>query len=596
MLFIFYKKNSKLKGISLIITIITIVISIIIMSAIFMSFSENGIITNVQKASFLNDLGNFKTELNLYNMKQKSKIDTKYNKILLYADQDTYIYDNIEDANKNIFDILKSLKRSKYKEDFKIVYGQIVYQGENTKFKKYAEDYGIKLLENVLEDNIPPIVNFSKKGECNISIANTIVTVIDSGGSKLNEGSLEYVWDTQRINEPDNGWLSFQNGQEIIKNNLNGTYYLWIRAKDNAGNKVLEVSEEFSSLNIVKANAPILTQGMVPVKWSEEGELIETVVEDVTWYNYNDKQWANAKTVDGSLWVWIPRYEYKINNSNSSNAETIEINFLKDISNTITENYIKHPAFNFGTTELKGIWVAKFEASGTKDSINIKPGQKPLMRIKIQEMFVAAKNIKNNNKYGWDVNDTSIDTHLIKNIEWGAVAYISNSIYGKNANITLNDFAGYSTGGGDENAYKNNVGQSTTGNVYGIYDMSGCSWEYVAAYINNGTPNLINNGNDLYLAEEKYKDIYVTGASDSQSLNYSANSNKKGDAIYETSSSYNGFKSWYNGPSYMIYSTTPFFRRGGDIDSGNNAGIFSFNNFFGANFSNFGFRPVIVKE
>lgn len=27
---------------------------------------------------------------------------------------------------------------------------------------------------------------------------------------------------------------------------------------------------------------------------------------------------------------------------------------------------------------------------------------------------------------------------------------------------------------------------STTGNITGIYDMSGCAWEYTAAYINNG--------------------------------------------------------------------------------------------------------------
>ena len=30
------------------------------------------------------------------------------------------------------------------------------------------------------------------------------------------------------------------------------------------------------------------------------------------WYDYDKKQWANAKTLDGSYWVWIPRYAYKI--------------------------------------------------------------------------------------------------------------------------------------------------------------------------------------------------------------------------------------------------------------------------------------------
>ena len=46
-------------------------------------------------------------------------------------------------------------------------------------------------------------------------------------------------------------------------------------------------------------------------------------------------KWANAMTKDGSMWVWIPRYAYKITykSSNKSEGGTIEIAFLKDTTN-----------------------------------------------------------------------------------------------------------------------------------------------------------------------------------------------------------------------------------------------------------------------
>lgn len=78
----------------------------------------------------------------------------------------------------------------------------------------------------------------------------------------------------------------------------------------------------------------------------------------------------------------------------------------------------------------------------------------------------------------------------MKNVEWGAISYLLNSKYGKNTDITINDNSEYYTGGGIETAYISNVAQSTTGNIYGVYDMSGGLWEYTAAYVNNGHSNL----------------------------------------------------------------------------------------------------------
>ena len=123
---------------------------------------------------------------------------------------------------------------------------------------------------------------------------------------------------------------------------------------------------------------------------------------------------------------------------------------------------------------------------------------------------------------------------MMKNDEWGAVAYLSKSKYGKNAEVTIND-SSYYTGGGSGNAYVSNVGQSTTETVYGVYDMSGGAYEYVAAYLNNGNSNLKKYGQGLVNGDAKTKNVYSKGSSDSQVNNYSVNSGKYGDAIYETS-------------------------------------------------------------
>ena len=70
-----------------------------------------------------------------------------------------------------------------------------------------------------------------------------------------------------------------------------------------------------------EVNKPELMQGMSAIKFTEptkdtEGTVIDTTNNDTEWYNYKEKKWANAKTEDGSMWVWIPRYAYRIHKEN----------------------------------------------------------------------------------------------------------------------------------------------------------------------------------------------------------------------------------------------------------------------------------------
>ena len=184
---------------------------------------------------------------------------------------------------------------------------------------------------------------------------------------------------------------------------------------------------------------------------------------------------------------------------------------------------------------------------------------------------------------------------MMKNDEWGAVAYLSKSKYGKNAEVTINDSSSYYTGGGSGNAYVTNVGQSTTGTVHGVYDMSGGAWEYVAAYVNNGNSNLTSYGSSLVNGDAKTKNVYSKGSSDSRDNNYSANSGKYGDAVYETSANGNSSNSsWYGDCSRFPYTDLPFFLRGGLYNGGTGAGVFCFVYSVGNGSSNYSFRPVLV--
>ena len=249
-----------------------------------------------------------------------------------------------------------------------------------------------------------------------------------------------------------------------------------------------------------------------------------------------------------TMWVWIPRYSYSIGSVDGKNyygkqgdylestptqalPGEIDIKFVdtsvKDkgtakyiVSEGINDNSWYTPdAFTFGDEELSGIWVGKFETSSSNPSATngggntteldamIKPNVTSWRYISISNAFnVGLKMNDEENRYGFSSN---VDTHVMKNSEWAVVSYLSQSKYGKlgNANFTgankevyQNKSDSYITGcsngsPSNENTdygcqYQYNVeingtGASTTGNIYGIYDVSGGAWEYVMGNYNN---------------------------------------------------------------------------------------------------------------
>ena len=476
--------------------------------------------------------------------------------------------------------------------------------------KNYGGEASITILDTVAPQ--ASTINLSATSTTTAGSVTATVTLKDNE-SGVNATASKWTYNTNSgnigTNESSYNNNFSSNGQTItLKATTAGTYYLHVLTVDNAGNK----KEIISSAVTIKSsivggeynegkgvNTPRYDENqMTPIKWNGSS-WVKTAGNDPDWYDYTAKKWANAMTEDGSMWVWIPRYAYQIADNyhtNSVTGGTIEIKFLKESSNvaydgTSTWDNVSgqgkwniHPAFNYGTT-VSGIWVAKFEASNSGGKIKVEPGVQSWRSITVNDIYT---NCLNYNK--------TLNSHMMKNDEWGAVAYLSKSKYGKqNEEVDINSDSSYYTGGGSGNAYVTNVGQSTTGTVHGVYDMSGGAWEYVAAYVNNGNSNLTNYGSSLVNGDAKTKNVYSKGSSDSRDNNYSANSGKYGDAVYETSANGNSSSSsWYGDCSNFPYTSGPFFERGGNYNNGTGAGVFYFINSNGISYGGDSFRPVLV--
>jgi prepilin-type N-terminal cleavage/methylation domain-containing protein len=104
-------------------------------------------------------------------------------------------------------------------------------------------------------DNISPVVAFSPNG--NITYAKsrtTVINVVDV--SDINLNSLKYVW-TASTDEPSSDLFAsaYTNNQTITTPPVSGSYYLWVKASDAAGNNTTVRSNVFNLDN----EPPVIT-------------------------------------------------------------------------------------------------------------------------------------------------------------------------------------------------------------------------------------------------------------------------------------------------------------------------------------------------
>lgn len=158
---------------------------------------------------------------------------------------------------------------------------------------------------------------------------------------------------------------SYWNTEENLSFSINkaGRYEIKIvNEKIESETQVVSIGSWYDDTK--KVNTPNLSEDMIPVYWdnTKEEKILtsrNTQQEWENWYQYvagdNSKdtkgsKWANAKTKDGSYWVWIPRFEYKITKPTSTtasqtNAGKIEVKFIPTSQTVADTGYTIHPAF-----------------------------------------------------------------------------------------------------------------------------------------------------------------------------------------------------------------------------------------------------------
>ncbi len=400
---------------------------------------------------------------------------------------------------------------------------------------------------------------------------------------------------------------------------------------------------------------PVLIDGLIPIVYDEnQATWVKADVIREEWYDYAEQQWANSASViptmretyvDAepgtvipmdhiiSMMVWIPRYSYTVRDTlgyqgyggdsvtiNTPGAFDIEFHDTSIIhtgsanyTGTTAINYYTSPAFCWGNTcddpttrtnsenqEIPGFWIAKFEASKQGNILYSKPNVTPMNNMNIANTFYYVQDLMNGmngyNNYGFV---GYVDAHLIKNTEWGAIAYLTQSMYGKYGNV---DYTGiykevypnncnlYVTGiGGNApsvtststscttNTYETYEGKgaSTTGNIYGVYDTVGGTFDRVMGTVLDVNGNLVAGSSGFTadtLPEGRYINIYPNAH-----YGLTTTTSIKGDALTDTLGFYQdrGVTS-----SYLSYSW--FYRGGslyGDVTTIN--GIFSYTTYTG---------------
>ncbi|MBQ2872554.1 MAG: hypothetical protein IJE89_00970 [Bacilli bacterium] len=279
--------------------------------------------------------------------------------------------------------------------------------------------------------------------------------------------------------------------------------------------------------------------------------------------------------------------------------------------------YRTHPAFwwdddNDNVVDsnemLSGIWVGKFETTDEYDMSpdvyepTILPTHLSVTGRTLSEQFKISQAFATEAVYGLLFSE--IDSHMMKNSEWGAVAYLSHSKYGINKEIRINNSSVYTGCGaltanassttGCPNAFGtvSTYPQSTTGNISGVFDMSGGKQEYVMGHYGDTIGSMDKSG-FTSMPEKKYYDLYSPTdfpGTASENLSYCTIDTCGGHALNETAGWYGDNQSG----GFVSSEGKDWFFRGGLYSNGTTSGAFYFNDHFGTAFDTYGFRSVIV--
>ncbi len=444
-----------------------------------------------------------------------------------------------------------------------------------------------------------------------------IYDLIETSGNKPNEGSV--------VISPDGkiALSMYMDGKCYTKGVLDDFITVLDVSKEECSVEK-EISDQFLFLN---GTNPNLIDGLYPVVIESDGTIV-VVDENSIWYDYEEKIWANAIMLKSgtaeigdtyklnsegeydevaAIYVWIPRYEYTIFDTDVGNTNDLEdkddmkliveqggidINFTllgekmpSDYSTIQLGDTYVHPAFEVDGKLIEGFWTGKFELTGDSTNPTVLPNVTALKNLNVSSFFETTTKIDTLYLNNDDLN--KVDSHMIKNMEWGAIAYLSFSTFGINEEVYINNNSSHITGCGSNTTSSaatssclNSYGskdpdekymQSTTGNISGIFDMVGGAGEYVMANLSNSAGNFYPGTSGFVTAPEtRYYDSYAYGTS---RLDYTRG--YYGDATREVIG-------WNGDSAHFISSTFAWTHRSGNSTSGSYSGMFHFGRYYGA--------------
>ena len=224
-----------------------------------------------------------------------------------------------------------------------------------------------------------------------------------------------------------------------------------------------------------------------------------------------DEKNTPASTCNSADSVWVD--STPTSGATSSNSNILSKDYRTGcwpnnrtyIANSSNTTWATHPAFSWGTeetgyTELNGIWVGKFETTGTRTAPTVKPNQHANISEYIGEFYSAARSIgypdPNNVGGGARTDDTTsgltqnshhlakATSHMLKNSEWGAITYLAHSKYGAGINTSYTRKSNVSKNGAYPSSSADADGTSSRYGITGCGPVSAGS----TSYYDEGTP------------------------------------------------------------------------------------------------------------
>ena len=348
--------------------------------------------------------------------------------------------------------------------------------------------------------------SFSPKFDGNVLNDNMRLTETQQDLPKYNEEYDKYVliiWISESCEDLSSCTIVPQN--DIVNSIIDMKIFVAL----SGGEKV--VYERIPNMDATCVNKPELYDGMIPVYYEDgEWKIANKTNSDGNklWYDYGKSRWANSVVVntdkyddsnEGTVinqedilayYVWIPRFKYKLWNDVSNITDSynayengIDIIFESGVNSSGTvkcvdarcagnkNEYLTHPAF---ANNLRGFWISKYEISADSKFI-------PNVESLRNEDLNNYKNIISNLTNVYNFEDT-VESHIVTNFEWGATLYLSHSKYG-----LCKDNKCESIGTNKSYISESNKQDTTTRDVYGVYDMSGASAEYTVGVNTLGT-------------------------------------------------------------------------------------------------------------